>query len=83
MVEKINVPRHPTFKGIVAAKKKKVETLDLADLGLASGQVGLAAAYSVVTDAAERPPKSKGVIVTDDGNAGNAIADFLAAQKLI
>lgn len=83
VVEKINEPRYPSFKGIMAAKKKKVETLDLAALGLTPDQVGGAAAYSEVIDSQERPPKAKGVIITDDGNGGNAIADYLAAQKLI
>ena len=32
VVEKINEPRYPTFKGIMAAKKKPVQTLTLADL---------------------------------------------------
>ncbi len=42
VVEKINEPRYPSFKGIMAAKKKPVETLDLAALGLTPDQVGLA-----------------------------------------
>ncbi len=83
VVEKINEPRYPSFKGIMAAKKKKVETLDLDGLGIAAGDVGLAAARSVVVEAAVRPPKAKGTIVTDDGNGGVAIADFLSAQKFI
>ena len=32
--EKINEPRYPSFKGIMAAKKKPVTTLSLADAGL-------------------------------------------------
>jgi electron transfer flavoprotein beta subunit len=83
VVEKINEPRYPSFKGIMAAKKKPVQTLDLAGLGLAADEVGLAAAWSVVADAAARPPKAKGTIVTDDGNGGAAIAEFLSAQKFI
>ena len=83
VVEKINEPRYPSFKGIMAAKKKKVESVDLASLGVAADQVGLAAAASVVAEAAARPPKAKGTIVTDDGNGGVAIADFLSAQKFI
>src|ERR1700728_1297027 len=31
VVEKINEPRYPSFKGIMAAKKKPVQTLSLAD----------------------------------------------------
>jgi electron transfer flavoprotein beta subunit len=83
VVEKINEPRYPSFKGIMAAKKKPVETLDVAALGLGADQVGLAAAWSVVEEAAARPPKSKGTIVTDEGAGGVAVADFLSEQKFI
>jgi electron transfer flavoprotein beta subunit len=40
VVEKINEPRYPSFKGIMAAKKKPVETLGLADLGFDPGGRG-------------------------------------------
>jgi electron transfer flavoprotein beta subunit len=83
VVEKINEPRYPSFKGIMAAKKKPVETVDLSSLGLAADEVGLAAAWSVVAEAAARPPKPKGTIVPDEGTGGVAIADFLSAQKFI
>ena len=40
VVEKINEPRYPSFKGIMAAKKKPVQTLALADLGVDTGAAG-------------------------------------------
>jgi electron transfer flavoprotein beta subunit len=83
VVEKINEPRYPTFKGIMAAKKKPVQTLSCADVQLDAGQVGLAAAGSAVDSFADRPPKQAGQIVTDEGDGGVKLADFLAAQKLI
>ena len=83
VVEKINEPRYPSFKGIMAAKKKPVETLDLADLGIDPGQVGLAAAATEVVDFAQRPPRAAGTIVKDDGDGGIKAAEFLAAQKFI
>jgi electron transfer flavoprotein beta subunit len=46
VVEKINTPRYPSFKGIMAAKKKPVTKLTLADAGIDAGQVGLGAAWS-------------------------------------
>src|SRR5439155_9271375 len=46
----INEPRYPSFKGIMAAKKKPVETRTLADLGIAPGEVGLTGASSVVVE---------------------------------
>jgi electron transfer flavoprotein beta subunit len=83
VVEKINEPRYPSFKGIMAAKKKPVETLSLADAGIDAGQVGLAAAATEVVSYAKRPPRQAGTIVTDDGDGGVKAAEYLAAQKFI
>lgn len=83
VVEKINEPRYPSFKGIMAAKKKPVESLTVADLGLEPAVVGASAAWSEVKDFAARPPKAAGVVVTDEGEGGLKIADFLTSQKII
>src|ERR1700734_494788 len=83
VVEKINEPRYPTFKGIMAAKKKPVQTLTLADLSLDAGSVGLANAASRVEDFAKRPPRAAGVIVKDEGEGGAKAATFLAERKFI
>jgi electron transfer flavoprotein beta subunit len=82
-VEKINQPRYPSFKGIMAAKKKPLTTLSAGDAGLDGGSVGLAAAGSTVVEAQPAPPRQSGTIVKDEGDGGVKIADFLAAQKLI
>ena len=81
--EKINEPRYPSFKGIMAAKKKKVTTLSLADAGVDAAQVGAAGALSSVVGATPKPPKSAGEKVVDDGAGGTKVAAFLVAQKLI
>ncbi|HEY2506827.1 MAG TPA: electron transfer flavoprotein subunit beta/FixA family protein [Streptosporangiaceae bacterium] len=83
VVEKINEPRYPSFKGIMAAKKKPVETLTLADLGLGADEAGLAASATEVVSFAARPPRAAGEIVTDEGEGGVAAAGFLAARKFI
>jgi len=83
VVEKINEPRYPSFKGIMAAKKKPVETLSLADAGIDPGQVGLGAAATEVISFAKRPPRQAGTVVKDDGDGGVKAADFLASQKFI
>jgi electron transfer flavoprotein beta subunit len=83
VVEKINEPRYPSFKGIMAAKKKPVETLSLADLELAPDAVGLAAAGSAVDSFAKAPPRQAGTVVTDEGDGGTKAADFLAERKFI
>ncbi|MFH9316478.1 electron transfer flavoprotein subunit beta/FixA family protein, partial [Streptomyces anulatus] len=55
--------RYPSFKGIMAAKKKPVESLDLDDLGLDADEVGLAGAWTAVDSATERPARTAGTIV--------------------
>jgi len=83
VVEKINEPRYPTFKGIMAAKKKPVQTLTLADLGVPAGEVGLGQAATWVEDFAARPARTAGVIVKDEGDGGTKAAGFLAERKFI
>lgn len=79
VVEKINEPRYPSFKGIMAAKKKPLDSA-----GAPAGEaVGLSAARTDVVEFAERPPKAAGVKVEDDGTGGVKVAEFLAEQKLI
>ena len=79
----INEPRYPSFKGIMAAKKKPVSTLSLADLGVDASAVGLANATSQVLDSAGRPPKGEGVKVPDEGDGAQKFVDFLASQKIV
>ncbi|HEV7147963.1 MAG TPA: electron transfer flavoprotein subunit beta/FixA family protein [Pedococcus sp.] len=83
VTDQINEPRYPSFKGIMAAKKKPVETWSLSDLGVDSSQVGLDAAWTKVTSFTKRPPREQGQIVTDEGDGGTKLAEFLAAQKFI
>jgi len=83
VVEKINDPRYPSFKGIMAAKSKPIETKSLSDIGLDAGEVGLANAWSAVESFENAPPRAAGETVKDEGNGGGAIADYLASKKLI
>ncbi|WP_445548529.1 MULTISPECIES: electron transfer flavoprotein subunit beta/FixA family protein [unclassified Frankia] len=83
VVEKINQPRYPSFKGIMAAKKKPLTTVSVADAGLDPATVGLANAGSAVVDAQPAPPRQTGTIVKDEGDGGTKAAEFLVAQKLI
>jgi len=79
----INEPRYPSFKGIMAAKKKPVSKLGISDLGLDASEVGLAGSLVQVDSFAPRPPKSGGQKVDDEGDGGQKIAEFLVGQKLI
>jgi electron transfer flavoprotein beta subunit len=83
VLEKINEPRYPSFKGIMAAKKKPVRTMSLADAGIDPSMVGLANAATAVIDFADRPPRQAGTIVKDEGDGGVKAAGFLAAGKFI
>jgi electron transfer flavoprotein beta subunit len=81
--EKINEPRYPSFKGIMAAKKKPVSTLSLADAGIERSDVGLANATSTVIESTPRPPRAAGQLITDEGDGAAKLAEYLIAQKLI
>jgi electron transfer flavoprotein beta subunit len=79
VVEKINEPRYPSFKGIMAAKKKTIETKDLSAIGVAAES-----GWSEVKDATPRPPRAAGLKVTDENGSGaEALVNFLAEKKLI
>ncbi len=83
VVEKVNEPRYPSFKGIMAAKKKPVRVLSLAGLGISGDAAGLAGSVTQVVDFAARPPRAAGVIVKDEGDGGVKAAAFLAERKFI
>jgi electron transfer flavoprotein beta subunit len=83
VLEKINEPRYPSFKGIMAAKKKPVQTLALADLGVSADAAGAAGSVTEVADFAARPPRAAGVVVKDEGDGGAKAAGFLAERKFI
>ena len=76
--------RYPSFKGIMAAKKKPLETWSLSDIGVDAGEVGLEQAWTRVEATEARPPRTAGEIVTDDGGSGaEALVGFLASKKFI
>ena len=74
-------PRYPSFKGIMAAKSKPVETVTAADLGVAP--VGWAGADQQIVDVASAPDRQAGEIVEDDGDAHLRIVGFLEELKVI
>jgi electron transfer flavoprotein beta subunit len=83
VTDQINEPRYPSFKGIMAAKKKPVEVWSLADLEVDASQVGLEAAWTRVDSFTKRPAREKGTIIVDEGDGGSQLAQFLSAQKFI
>ncbi|MGH7774245.1 MAG: electron transfer flavoprotein subunit beta/FixA family protein [Candidatus Binatia bacterium] len=79
----INEPRYPQLKGIMAAKKKEIKKYAAADLGLGSDQVGASGAREKVLTVGRPPARQAGKVVTDEGDGGKQIADFLAELKII
>lgn len=82
VTDQCNEPRYAAFKGIMAARKKPVRDLSLADLGVPADQVGLAASWTTVESTAARPPRQQGTVVEDDGDGGRRLVEFLAERKL-
>jgi electron transfer flavoprotein beta subunit len=78
--ERMPEARYPSFKGIMAAKKKPFETVDLATLGVAPDDES--AAHSIVVAAAERPPRAAGTTIVDEGDAGTKLAEYLVQNRL-
>jgi electron transfer flavoprotein beta subunit len=83
VTDQANEPRYPNFKGIMAARKKPVEVLTLADLGVDPAAVGDAGARTEVLDAAPRPARENRVLLTDEGDAGLRLAAYLVENKLV
>lgn len=74
-------PRYPSFKGIMAAKSKPVDTVTAADLGVSP--VGWAGAQQEITDVAAAPEREAGEIIEDEGEAHLKIVEYLDGLKLI
>lgn len=70
-------PRYPTFKGIMEAKKKPVETLTAGDLDVDT-TVG-----QTVTAVAPAPERQAGEIIEDDGESHLRIVEKLEQVKVI
>jgi electron transfer flavoprotein beta subunit len=85
VVEAINDPRYPSFKGIMAAKSKPLEVKSLGDLGVSPEQVGSNGATATMYEFAQRPPKPAGTIVEDDGTGAAAaqLADWMTEKKFV
>ena len=83
VIEKINEPRYPSFKGIMAAKKKVITVKTLADIAISPDQVGSSASWSTVKDAVLRPARSAGIKVEDSGDGGAKLVDYLAEKRVV
>ena len=76
-------PRYPSFKGIMAAKNKPVEELDLAALEIDPSTVGWAGARQEITEIAAAPAREAGEVIVDEGEAHERIMAFLDELKVL
>lgn len=79
----LNEPRYPQLRGIMAAKKKEIKVYKVTDLGLSPEEVGEKGAREKVLAIGRPPKRQAGKAVTDEGEGGKQIADFLAEIKVI
>jgi electron transfer flavoprotein beta subunit len=79
----INEPRYPSLKGIMGAKKKPQDVLSLADLGVDTGEAGEPGSRTTVLALGDPPARADARKIEDDGNAAQAIVDFLAEKRLV
>jgi electron transfer flavoprotein beta subunit len=76
-------PRYPSFKGIMAAKSKPVDTLSIADLGIDASEVGTGGSGQEITDVSKADERGGGEIVVDEGDGAARIVSFLEQIKVI
>jgi electron transfer flavoprotein beta subunit len=79
----INEPRYPSLKGIMGAKKKPQDSVTSADLGLGPEEVGETGSRTEVYAVGEPPPRGESRRIEDNGDAAEAILEYLAEKKLI
>jgi electron transfer flavoprotein beta subunit len=84
VIDVINQPRYPSLRGIMAAKRKPLETWTVADLGLETpATVGLQGARTRVVNVEKPPARAAGEVYEDKGDAAQRIVEFLVARKVI
>jgi electron transfer flavoprotein beta subunit len=81
ITESLPSARFPNFKGIMAAKKKPLEVLSLADLGVAADPA--AAPQTILTAVSEKPPRAAGVKIKDEGDAAVQLVEYLVKNRLV
>ena len=81
----INEPRYPSLKAIMGAKKKPVEKVGIADLGIEADRVGEAGSKVVCGDFKAPPAKSGGTIIEDEdtNDTVEKIVAWLDERKLL
>ena len=83
VTDQINEPRYPSFKGIMAAKKKPSQVWSLADLDVRPARSGWQRPGRRCRTSSPRPPREAGQVITDEGDGGKRLVEFLATAKLV
>jgi electron transfer flavoprotein beta subunit len=81
----INEPRYPSLKAIMGAKKKPLETVAVADVGIEPDRVGYDNARAHCIDFKPPPAKEAGQIIEDEdtGETVERIVAWLDERKLL
>jgi electron transfer flavoprotein beta subunit len=83
VMKSINEPRYPSMKGIMQSKKKPIDTMSLADLGIEAGKVGADASGEKALSAEKIATQRKGEIYMGNEGAAERVVAFLAEQKVL
>jgi len=80
----VNTPRYPSFKDVIAAKKRPVDVVVAGDgFQVDVNRVGIAGARTTVRALSEPPRRDAGVVITDDGSGADQLLAFLRDRNLI
>lgn len=79
----INAPRYPSLKGVVASKKKPIQMLSAADLGLDATAVGETGSRTSVLGARRPPARTPGVLIDDAERAADEVWAFLTQRGVV
>jgi electron transfer flavoprotein beta subunit len=81
--DSINEPRYTSLRGVMAAKRKPLEVLTLADIGIDADQAGSGGARTMVVSIGSPPARGSATRVDDESKAAEAIVAFLADRQFV
>lgn len=79
----INEPRYTSLKGMMAAKKKPLDTVTASVLGLGADAVGTGGSHTFVLGVGAPPARPGARTIEDDGTAAQSIVDYLVERELL
>lgn len=77
----VNQPRYPSFRDVIAAKRREIARVTATELGCSPADCGVAGARTTVLRVAAAPATRKaGTVVADDGHAAEWLLRFLGER---